>query len=90
MEFETVEMLRQRHPAWRLLRANNASLVLSFLGAHFVTGNRGATAEQSLVGVLDEHLDLDDIAHAVTIRAADQEVLHDSDHPSVLVLPVTP
>ena len=58
MDFDTVEMLRERHPAWRLLRAQNASLVLSFLGRHFVEGNRGATAEQSLVGALEEHLHL--------------------------------
>ena len=58
MEFDAIEMLRERHPAWRLLRAHNASLILSFLGAQFVDGNRGATAEQSLVGALDEHLDL--------------------------------
>jgi Protein of unknown function (DUF3375) len=58
MEFDTVEMLRQRHPAWRLLRAQNATLVLSFLGTYFVEGNRGATAEQVLIGALDEHLHL--------------------------------
>lgn len=43
MEFDTVEMIRERHPAWRLHRAQNALLVLSFLGGHFVEGNRGAT-----------------------------------------------
>jgi Protein of unknown function (DUF3375) len=58
MDFDTVEMLRERHTAWRLLRAQNASLVLSFLGAHFVEGNRGATPEHSLVGALDGHLEL--------------------------------
>lgn len=58
MEFDVVEMLRERHPAWRLLRAHNASLVLSFLGRHFVEDNRGATAEQVLVGALDERLHL--------------------------------
>lgn len=58
MDFDMVEMLRERHPAWRLLRAHNASLILSFLGAHFVEGNRGATAEEILAGALDEHLDL--------------------------------
>jgi hypothetical protein len=57
MDFDTVELLRERHPAWRLLRAGNASLVLSFLGAHFVDGNRRATAEQVLVDALDEHLE---------------------------------
>lgn len=57
MEFSTVDMLRERHPAWRLLRALNAPLVLSFLGSHFVEGNNGATAEQALVGALEDHLD---------------------------------
>lgn len=57
MDFGTVDMLRERHPAWRLLRAGNASLVLSFLGSHFVDGNHGATAEQVLVGALGDHLD---------------------------------
>jgi len=57
MDFGTIELLRERHPAWRLLRAANASLVLSFLGAHFVDGNHGATAEQVLVDALDEHLE---------------------------------
>lgn len=65
MDFSTVDMLRERHPAWRLLRALNASLVLSFLGSHFVEGNNGATAEQALVGALDDHLD------AINAGAAD-------------------
>jgi putative CocE/NonD family hydrolase len=38
----------------------------------------------------NRNLGTDDIAHGVTMRVADQEVLHDSDHPSVLVLPVAP
>ena len=42
MEFDTIETLRERHPAWRLLRAGNAGLILSFLGDFFVEGNRGA------------------------------------------------
>jgi len=43
MDFETIDSLRDRHPAWRLLRAGNAALVLSFLGQHFVERNQGAT-----------------------------------------------
>lgn len=57
MEFDTVEMLRERHPAWRLLRAQNAALVLSFVGGHFVEANQGATTEHALVDALTEHLD---------------------------------
>jgi hypothetical protein len=65
LDFSTVDVLRERHPAWRLVRALNASLVLSFLGSHFVEGNNGATAEQALVGALDDHLD------AINAGAAD-------------------
>lgn len=56
MDFESIETLRERHPAWRLLRAQNAPLVLSFLGVHFVEGNHGATEAARLVEALDEHL----------------------------------
>jgi flagellar motility protein MotE (MotC chaperone) len=58
VEFETIEALRERHPAWRLLRAQHASLVLSFLGGHFVEANAGATPAARLVDALDEHLDV--------------------------------
>jgi len=44
MDFEAIDALRDRHPAWRLLRASNAALVLSFLGQHFVERNQGATS----------------------------------------------
>ena len=56
MEFEAVEALRERHPAWRLLRAQNAPLILSFLGRHFVESNHGATSAPRLVEALDDHL----------------------------------
>ncbi len=51
-----MEALRDRHPAWRLLRAGNATLVLSFLGDYFVEGNRGACASSELAAALDDHL----------------------------------
>ncbi len=56
MDYETIEALQDRHPAWRLLRAQHAPLVLSFLGSHFVDGNAGATPAPRLVDLLDEHL----------------------------------
>lgn len=34
MDHGTIDALRDRHPAWRLLRAQHAFLVLSFLGSH--------------------------------------------------------
>jgi flagellar motility protein MotE (MotC chaperone) len=57
MDFETIEVLQERHPAWRLLRAQHAPLVLSFLGRHFVDGAAGATPASELIEALDEHLD---------------------------------
>jgi len=56
MEHEAIEALRVRHPAWRLLRAANASLILSFLGRFFVAGNRGATSAAEVAAALDEDL----------------------------------
>ena len=56
MEYDAIEALRERHPAWRLLRAGNASLVLSFLGRFFVAGNRGATAAAEVIAALDDEL----------------------------------
>jgi Protein of unknown function (DUF3375) len=56
MDYEAIDALRERHAAWRLLRAGNASLVLSFLGEYFVDGNRGACSASELAAALDDHL----------------------------------
>ncbi len=56
MDHGAIEALKERHPAWRLLRAGNASLVLSFLGRHFVEENHGATPLSSLAPLLDDAL----------------------------------
>ncbi len=56
MEHEAIETLRERHPAWRLLRAANASLIISFLGRFFVEANRGATSAAEVSAALDEDL----------------------------------
>ncbi|MGN6575044.1 MAG: DUF3375 domain-containing protein [Nocardioides sp.] len=56
MEYEAIDALREKHAAWRLLRAGNASLILSFLGHFFVEGNRGACAASELAAALDDHL----------------------------------
>lgn len=65
MIIDELTTLREQHPAWRLLRAQNSPLVLSFLGAHFVDQHHGATAASVLVDALDEHL--------YAIRQADPE-----------------
>lgn len=56
MEHDQIEALRERHPAWRLLRAGNAALVLSFLGVFFVEGNRGARPAGEVASALDDLL----------------------------------
>jgi hypothetical protein len=56
MEHADVERLRDRHPAWRLLRAGNAPLVIAFLGKYFVEDNNGATAAPALAASLDDEL----------------------------------
>ncbi|HMT48762.1 MAG TPA: DUF3375 family protein, partial [Dietzia sp.] len=49
MEFAAIDALRERHPAWRMLRATHAPLLLSFLGRFFVEEGRGASPEGTLV-----------------------------------------
>jgi flagellar motility protein MotE (MotC chaperone) len=56
VEYGWIDALRERHPAWRLLRAGNATLILSFLGAFFVEGNRGARPASEVAAALDDHL----------------------------------
>ncbi|MFT4088404.1 MAG: DUF3375 domain-containing protein [Gordonia sp. (in: high G+C Gram-positive bacteria)] len=56
MEYHAIEALRDNHAGWKLLRASNAALVLSFLGTFFVDGNRGACPASELTGELDDHL----------------------------------
>jgi flagellar motility protein MotE (MotC chaperone) len=56
MDHADVERLRDRHPAWRLLRAANAPLVLAFLGRFFVEDNNGATSASVLAVALDDVL----------------------------------
>ncbi|MEI4271958.1 DUF3375 domain-containing protein [Klenkia sp. LSe6-5] len=52
---EIVE-LRRRHPAWALLRAGTAPLVLVFLGAVFVEENTRSVSRSELIGRLEEFL----------------------------------
>lgn len=56
LDHDAIEALRERHPAWRLLRASNAALILSFLGRHFVEHNKGATSAGTLMEALDNDL----------------------------------
>ena len=44
-DFDTLEALRRQHPAWRLLQADSAALVASFLHRVFVMPNRQEGAD---------------------------------------------
>ena len=56
VEFEALAELQRRHPAWRLLCADNAPLVLSFLGAVFVDENARSVSASDLASRLDDVL----------------------------------
>jgi hypothetical protein len=54
--FDEIAWLRDNSPAWRLLRADNAALVLSFLGRVFVTDNVRSISATELASRLDDEL----------------------------------
>jgi hypothetical protein len=54
--FDDLVYLRSQHPAWALLRSNNAALILNFLGRVFVDNNSGDLAASVLADELDEEL----------------------------------
>jgi len=56
VEFDEVESIRRGHPAWKLLRADHAPLVLSFLGTVFVEGNARTVPAAELTARLDDYL----------------------------------
>ncbi|WP_282780085.1 DUF3375 domain-containing protein [Nocardia sp. CC201C] len=56
MHYEQLDALRRQHPAWRLLRADNAPLVLSLLGKVFVEENIRAISASELESRLDDEL----------------------------------
>jgi Protein of unknown function (DUF3375) len=54
--FDEIAWLRDNSPAWRLLRADNAPLVLSFLHRVFVTDNVRSVPATELASRLDDEL----------------------------------
>lgn len=57
MDHDTLDRLRQTHPAWRILLADHAPLVLSFLNLAFIQPNRRAILAPELTAHLDAYLD---------------------------------
>lgn len=56
MQFDEIVAVRKSSAAWRLLRADNAPLLLSFLGRVFVDDNVREISESALVNLLDDEL----------------------------------
>lgn len=56
LDFETLERLRQVHPAWRLLRSDHASLVAAFLHRVFVQPNQRSAGQSDLAEALEDEL----------------------------------
>jgi hypothetical protein len=56
MDFETLDQLREGHPAWRLLRADYAPLIASFLHRTYVKPNVRSLPESELALKLEDHL----------------------------------
>ncbi|MFU8832443.1 MAG: DUF3375 domain-containing protein [Wenzhouxiangella sp.] len=56
LDYGTLELLRQNHPAWRLLRAQHAPLVASFLQRVFIEPNVRNLSQADLVEALEDEL----------------------------------
>lgn len=56
LDFDTVEALRRQHPAWRLLQADSAALVASFLDRVFIQPNRRVIGQSDLAEALEDTL----------------------------------
>ena len=56
LDHSTLELLRRQHPAWRLLAADSAPLIASFLHQVFVLPNSRVMAQTQLAEALDDQL----------------------------------
>jgi flagellar motility protein MotE (MotC chaperone) len=56
MQFDTLASLREHHPAWRLLAAQHAPMIASFLHRVFVAPNVRAMHEADLAEALEDEL----------------------------------
>jgi hypothetical protein len=56
LDYTTLALLRQNHPAWRLLRSDHAPLVASFLQRVFIAPNLRVMAQADLAEALEDEL----------------------------------
>ncbi|GIJ30363.1 hypothetical protein Vqi01_55250 [Micromonospora qiuiae] len=84
IEFDEVEWLRRNNAAWRLLRADHAALVLSFLGRVFVEENvRSISGVELTARLADELYALNERLGAGTFPRAAKAYLDDWAQPEV-------
>ena len=56
LDYATLDLLRQSHPAWRLLRSDHAPLVANFLQRVFISPNVRVMAQADLAEALENEL----------------------------------
>ncbi len=56
LDYTTLDLLRQSHPAWRLHRSEHAPLAASFLHRVFIAPNVRAMAQADLAEALEDEL----------------------------------
>jgi len=56
LDYDTLELLRRNHPAWRFLCAHHAPLVAGFLHRVFIVPNVRNLSQADLVEALEDHL----------------------------------
>lgn len=56
LDYATLDLLRQNHPAWRLLRSDHAPLVASFLHRVFIIPNVRVMTQADLAEALEDEL----------------------------------
>jgi hypothetical protein len=56
LDYATLDLLRQNHPAWRLLGSEHAPLIASFLNRVFIAPNVRFLAQADLAGALEDEL----------------------------------
>lgn len=56
MDYDHARYLRRNHPAWRLLTADSAPLIIGFLHQAFIRPNVRALGEQELAAQLEDYL----------------------------------
>lgn len=57
MDFSYLAGLKRSHPAWRLLAADNAPMIVAFLHAAFVGPNVRSAPQHALASALDDYLE---------------------------------